>query len=246
MVDIGIGRIDIFLRHTLRARIEQTTAECRHLAAHTNPREDDATAKTVEILTIVALAAQARLQQKLFLETFTERLFCHCIALVQTESQTETLDDIVAETARTEILQTDGTAVFMLVQNPLEVFCRPFIHDEHRLALVLLPTLLVGHLALLYLYVILISQPPQCLDIGHLLMFHDEVDRIASLPAGETLIDTARGRHGERGRRVVMERTQTFIARAPLAQRHKLRHHIHDVRGVHNSIYRSPVYSHHT
>ena len=39
-----------------------------------------------------------------------------------------------------------------------------------------------------------------------------------------------------------MKRTQPLIVHASLAESHKLPHHIHDIRGVHDLIYRRSVY----
>ena len=73
-------------------------------------------------------------------------------------------------------------------------------------------------------------------------MLHDEVDGIARLATGEALIDSLRRTDGERRRLVVVERTQSRIARAALAERHKLGDDIDDVGRIHDPVYSSPVY----
>ena len=87
-----------------------------------------------------------------------------------------------------------------------------------------------------------VGQPAQGLGIGLLLVLHDEVDGIARLATGEAFIDSLRRTDGERRRLVVVERTQSRIARAALAERHKLGDDIDDVGRIHDPVYRSPVY----
>ena len=57
-------------------------------------------------------------------------------------------------------MQAYGLAVGMVVEKILEIVFRPFVDDEHRLALRLLFLFLVGQLALPYLYVIFLGEPP--------------------------------------------------------------------------------------
>ena len=80
----------------------------------------------------------------------------------------------------------------------------------------------MGQLALAYLYMVFIGQPPQCFGIGHLLVLHDEAHGRTALATGETLTDIARGRHVERRCGVVVEGTQTLIAGTTLTERHEL------------------------
>ena len=47
MIDIRIGRVDIFLRNALGAGIQQSSAKRRHLSADAKPRENHTTAITV-------------------------------------------------------------------------------------------------------------------------------------------------------------------------------------------------------
>ena len=54
--------------------------------------------------------------------------------------------------------------------------------------------------------VIFVGKPPQGLDIGHLLMLHDEVYGVASLTASEAMAGAARRRHIERRGLLVVKR----------------------------------------
>ena len=118
-----------------------------------------------------------------------------------------------------------------------EISHRPFIDDEHALTVALLTLLLFGKLALMYLDVVFLSQPSQCLHIGHLLVLHDEADGIASLSASEAMACAACRRHDEGRCLFVMERTQSLIVCSAAPQRYKLGHHVHNVGGVLDAFY---------
>ena len=156
-------------------------------------------------------------------------------------AEVELLDDIVADAAAAEILLANGDAVGVVLQNVLEILHRPIIDDQHRLAVVLLLSLLVGQFLLLNLDVILPCQPAQGLGIGDLLVLYQEVDGRATLAAGKALAYLLRRRHHERRCLVVVERAQPLVVHARLPQRHELTDHIHDVRGIHDLVYRLSV-----
>ena len=139
-------------------------------------------------------------------------------------------------------LHTVGHAVGCVSQRVLEVSGSPFVHYilDSRSTLGLL--FFRGQLSLVYLDVILGSQPPQGFGIGHLLMFHDEAHGCAALAAREALADVARGRHIERGRSVVVERTQPLVVHSALAKRDELRYHVDNVGGIQYSVYGLAVY----
>ncbi len=132
--------------------------------------------------------------------------------------------------------------VHIILQDVLEVFRRPFIHDEHRFAFALALLLLVGHLAFLNLDMVFLGQPAQGLGIGHLLQLHQEVDGISTLAAGKAVADASGWRNGERWMGIVMERTQADIVDASLFERDEFRHHLFYLGGVHNTCYRRFVY----
>ena len=90
---------------------------------------------------------------------------------------------VVAETAAAEILHTYRSAIYIVEEDVVEIFHRPFVDDEHTLTVVLLPLLLFAHLALTHFDVVFVGEPFQRLHIRHLLMFHEETDGICRLSA---------------------------------------------------------------
>ena len=164
------------------------------------------------------------------------------VALGQGIAQVELRDDVVADSSAAEVLFADSDAVRVVPQHVLEILHRPLVDDKHRLAVALLLTLLVSQLLLLNLDIVFLRQPAQRLGIGDLLVLHQEVDGRSALSTGKALAYLLRRRHHERGRLVVVERAQTLIVHARLAQRHELAHHVYDVRSVHDLVYRQPVY----
>ena len=207
VVDDTVGRVHVFLAHTLGTGIQHTSAESHHLPAHTQPREDGTPRESVQILVLSALVArfllihleaETGIHQVFRLISFLHRLVEERRALVQGESQLEFPDDVVSESSASEILHADGSSVHIILQDVLKVFRRPFIHDEHRFALAFPLLLLVGHLAFLNLDMVFVSQPSQRIRIGHLLQLHQEVDGVSTLSAGKAVADATGWRNGER------------------------------------------------
>ena len=123
----------------------------------------------------------------------------------------------------------------------MEIAHRPFVDDQHRLTVTLFLLLLVSQLALLDLNIILLCQPAQGFRVSNLLVLHQEVDSRTTFPTGKALTNLFRRRHHKRGGLIVVERTQSLIVHAGLAESHKLPYHVHDVRGIHDLIYRRSV-----
>ncbi len=214
VVDDGVGRVDVLLVYALGARVEHTSAEGYHLAADTYPGEHGTAGEAVYEVAVVAGVAEARLQQKFLLVALAQCFARECLAVVEAEAQTELLYDVVAHAALAEVLHTDGAAVHVVLQYVVEVVGGPLVDDEHGLALGVLLLLLVGELALLYLYVVAVGQPAQGVGVGQLLVLHDEADAVAAFSAYEAVARAARGRHVERRRMVVVERAQPTVVRA--------------------------------
>ena len=239
MIDLRVGRVHVFLLHALRPGVQQASSESHHLTTDVQPREDYTT--SVAVAQRVLAIAQPCLNQKLRLVSCLLGCSGQGVTLRQGEAEVELRNDIVADATTTEILLTDGDAVGIVLQDILEVFHSPLVDDEHRLTVALLLLLLVGEFLLLYLDIVFLCQPAQGLRIGNLLVLHQEVNGRATLATGETLADLLRRRHHERRSLIVVERTEAFIVHACLPQRHELPHHVDNVRGVHDLIYRQPV-----
>ena len=68
-----------------------------------------------------------------------------------------------------------------------------------------------GFLTFLHLYAVLPAQPLHGLWVGHVLMLHQEGNRITSFMAPETVEHAAVGRNCKRRCLLLMERTQRTI-----------------------------------
>ena len=191
MVYLRVGRVDILLHHAVSAGVEHTAIETHHLAAQREPREDDAACETVDELTIVTLIAQSRLDEILLLIARLQRSLAESVTVLRRITEVELLYCVVAEATAAEVLQSDSYTVNIMVQDILKVFQCPLVEKEHRLAVAFLLLLLGRELSLAYLYIVLPSQPPQCLRIGEVLQLHEEVHGVAAFPTGEAMAYTA-------------------------------------------------------
>ena len=215
VVELRVGRVHVFLLHTLRTGIEQSSAKGHHPTTHVQPGEDHAPAIAV-VESFLALDAKTRLLQELRLIARFLGRHGQCVALGQGITQVELLDDIVADASATEVLFADGNAVGVVLQHLLEVLQGPLVHCQHRLTVALMLFLLVGQFPLLDLDIILLRQPAQGLGIGYLLVLHQEVDGRTALTTSKALADLLRGRHHERRCRIVVEGAQALVVHARL------------------------------
>ena len=158
MINLRVGRIHVFLLHTLGPGIQQSSAKGHHLPTHIQPWEDHAACIAV-IESLLVFDAKACFLQKLCLITCLLRRLGQRILLRQGKTQTELLHGIIPDASTTEILLTDGDAVRIILQYLLEIGLRPFVHDKHRFAVALLLSLLVGQFLFLDLDIIFLRQP---------------------------------------------------------------------------------------
>ena len=228
MVDFRIGRVDVLLLYTFGSRVEQTASEGHHPTTHVQPGEYHAPGISV-VEALLALDAKTCLLQILRLKTSLLPGEGQGVALRYGIAQIKLLDDIVTDTTTTEILLADGDSVRVVLQQVVKVVHGPLVEDE------------LSQFLLLNLNIVFLRQPAQRLGIGDLLVLHQEVDGRATLATRKTLTDLLRWRHHERGRRVVVEWAQTLIVHTRLSKRHELSHHVDNVRGIHNLVYRRPV-----
>ena len=242
VVDFRVGRVDVLLVYSFGARVEQTTSKSHNLSADANPRKYHTSGISVYQLAPVVLVADACLQYKLFLVSLSQSLGGKGTAVLQVVAQLKLLDDVVSESTATEVLHANGYAVGIVLHLVLEVLHSPLVDNEHTLALALLTLLVVGKLALLYLYMILLGKPAQRFGIRHLLVLHYEANRIASLATSKAVAHATTWRHVERRRLLVVERTQALIVCSAAAQRNKLGHYLYDIGGILDSFYCCVIY----
>ena len=191
VINLTVGRVDIFLAHTLGTAIEHTSAESHHLATHTKPGEDGTAGESVEILSrfIIRGDEHTRLDQILRIITLFHSRLAESSTTVERKAELEFSDDVISETAASEILHTDGTTVHIILKDILEILGSPLVDDEHRFPFALPLLFLVGQFAFLDFDMIFLGKPAQGIGIGHLFQFHEEVDGITTLATGETMTD---------------------------------------------------------
>ena len=107
MVNIRVGRVDILLLDTLRGLVEFPAAKCDDLSVKPYPWEYGTACKAVgEQITgiilsegglAVTLIAETGLEKELGTVAFPYGLRGHGTAVVEGKAETETLNDIVAE-----------------------------------------------------------------------------------------------------------------------------------------------------
>ena len=66
VVDFRVGRVHVFLLHTLGTRIQQSSTKGHHLSTYVEPGEDNTTRIAI-VHTLLAFDTQARLNQELLL-----------------------------------------------------------------------------------------------------------------------------------------------------------------------------------
>ena len=174
--------------YTLRGSIEFTTSKRNHLTTDIQPWEDGTTRKAVVNAPFV-LNTQACLNQKLILIPFPVCLVHKGVTLGEGKAQLEFRNDIITDATTTEILFTDCLSVHVIIQDIVEILTSPLVDDKHRLTIALLFLFLIGKLTFLYLDIIFLRQPAQCLRIGDLFVLHKEIDSITSLTTSKTMTD---------------------------------------------------------
>lgn len=115
------------------------------------------------------------------------------------------------------------------------------IYGKHAFAFACFLTLLVGQLTLLNLDVVFLCKVFQSLIVGHLLQFHDEIDRTASLSAAEAFAYPLGLAHRETWGALIVKGAQTYVAGASALEMHKVAHHLHNVGGVKDALYGARV-----
>ena len=165
-IDGRFGRVLVLDADTLGGGVEHPSAEGHHFPAQCVYGEDDAAVETVHQLPVVALEAQSGGEQEFWLVSPCLGLAGERVLLRRTVAQLEFLDDVVAESARTEIGHADGPSVHGVVELFLEEVVGPFVDHEHALAFVLCLFFFVGELALLDFDVVFPGQIAERVGVG--------------------------------------------------------------------------------
>ena len=185
-IDGRFRGILVFDAYTFGGCVQHPSAESHDFAAQGVYGKDDPSAEPVIELAAVAFEAQAGREQVFFLVAFGFGRLCQCVPLCGAVAQLEFLDDVIPETARTEVGHADGAAVHCVAELVLEKTVGPFVDDEHALAFASCLFFFVGQFAFLDFDVVFLGQVAQGVREGQLLMFHDEMHGVAAFPAGKT------------------------------------------------------------
>ena len=102
----------------------------------------------------------------------------------------EFLDDVISDTALTEIGEADGLSVYVVVKNVLEIITGKFVDNKKTFPNTLSFLFFICQFAFLDFNVVLLGKPTQCFRIIHLFMFHDEMNGIAPFSACETFAES--------------------------------------------------------
>ena len=240
--NLRFRRVDVFLADSFGPVVQYTSTESQNLAANVEPWENHSTPKTVADAAVFYLIAKSGLDQELFLVAFAEGFLGQSVFGGSAVTQLELLDNIVPNSALAEIGQTDGFSIYMVVKYILEIISGIFIDDEEAFADTLRFFLFVGQFAFLDFDVVFLGQPTQGFWIIHLLMFHDEVNGIASFAAGKAFTESFGGRNIERGCLVIVEWTQAHIVDSSFFEGHKFRYHINNLCSIQYPVYGGLVY----
>ncbi|EJX09692.1 hypothetical protein EVA_02195 [gut metagenome] len=208
-VDFRFGRVDVFRQ--LLVAPENTSTEGNDLAGDGVYGEDDTAVVAVDESPIVGLVAEASLKEVFGIETLSDGGIAHRLLSREGEAQLEFVDDVVAETTLAEVGHADGDTVGMVVEVVAEVVACPFVEHEHAFAHRGGAALLVGLFLLLHLDAVFFRQPFQRLGVGHLFMFHNEVDRIAALSAGKAFAELLGWGNDETWGLLVVEGTEPLV-----------------------------------
>ena len=183
----------------------------------------------VVIAARLALDRQAGADEELLFVAVGERLPSECVARRRAVAESELADRRVRESALAEIGDSDAAALRRVVQRADEVVGRVARNDHHALAVVV-ATLLFGRLlALGHFDAVFLRDVLQRLGVGHVLVLHHERDGVAALAAAETLEQSFRWRHDERGGLLVVERAAGLIVDPLFLQRDEVADHLDDV-----------------
>ena len=204
--------------------------------------EDDTSPKAVAQLVVVCFVAQSGLDEKLFPVSFLKRFLCHGVVAVGAVAQLELLDDVVPEPSVAEVCHADAAPVHVVAQDVLEVVAGKLVDDEKTFPFALHQFFFVGQFPFLNLDAVFLCKVLQRLGIGHLLVLHDEVHRIAPFAAGKAFAQSLGGRYVERGGLVVVKRAKPHVVHSALAQGDEVGYDVYDWRRIQNPVYGGLVY----
>ena len=202
--------------------------------------EHHAAVVTVVILAVLPFDGEAHLFKKFRIVTVLLGVFGEGLPFFGAVTQMELLDDGVEIAALTEILQSYRLAFVGVPQGIHEELVGEGVDVEHLLALGLGHPFFWRQLFFFDLDVVFSGEIAKRLGIGDMLVFHEELGRVAALAAAEALEDVTGRVHVEGARLLVVERAQSDVVRPAFLQRDEFSHHLLDTGGLQDLIYCFP------
>jgi len=123
------------------------------------------------------------------------------------------------------------------MKRPDVIVTGKFVENKHAFAVVLDLLFLRTEFFLNDFDVVLTGQKFQCVVIGELFVFHNEMHHVAAFAATETLTDASGRRNTERWGLVVVKRTKTNIINASFTKRDKIAHNFFNVGCIQDAVY---------
>ena len=234
VVEGALGRVEIL--GDLLVRGQRAAPKSNDPARHIPNREHDPALEEIPQRSVLALLAQACLDQLLGGVSCFLRCCGQGVPRIGAVANQERVEDVVPESALHEITAADGLAgigVAHLVHEPLG---RPthevgeaFLGGSRR-------DFLGGALLLLHLDVVPTGQHAQRFRIARLFQFHEERHDAAPLATRETFENALGRQHVKRRRLLVGERAEPAHRTPRFFQLHVVAHHLFDDGGVHDLV----------
>ena len=221
-VNLSFRRIDVFGRIV---GMEGAAAEGKHAPAHGMDGEHHPLAELVGITAVVALYRQACGHDIFHLVARCKGRIDECRLARRRPAQAEACDGGILEPAFAEVGKAHRTSLGSLKLRGIELL-RIFRHKQQALAALSAGNLFRTFLLFNNVDMIFGGQVAQGLDIGTMLMFHDEAYRRARLAAAETLVYPLRWRNVKRRSLFVMEGAAGHIIGPAALERHEIPHHV--------------------
>ena len=181
---------------------------------------------------VLSFDGQADLLQKLVRIAIFLGMFGEGVPFGGIVAEVELFDNRVEIAALTEIFKADGLTFLGVPQRINEILVGKLVDVEHLLADALLHDFLSSLLLLLDFDVVLLRQVTQRFGIGEMLVFHEELGRVARLATAETFEDVSRWVDAKRWRLLIVERTIAPHIRPTLLQRDELAYNLLNVSGL--------------
>ena len=191
----------------------------------------------MEVVAVVILGTEAGLEKIFILVALGFSCVSERVPVGRCPSQAEFGDCFVFKSPGVEIIESDSLS-FCTSKLFLEKLAGIFRNQDK--AFVPLSRCSVFSALGLFdnLSVVLLGQLPQGVGIGHVLMLHHESYCRTTFVTAETVVYPLGGNHMERRGFFIVERTASPPFGSTLAHGHEIRHHLFDLGGVEDLLYR--------